>query len=156
MTETSSAHKPSPNDVEHRPRTRASGPGIKAKDLQEWAPPPMASPPSASSEISPTEHMREKRHGLKVIEYGCYLGAGAVVYTYLSGFLYLFQKNRAGWEHTFRQRTIVLAPVLALYATGTGVVPMPFKHNLEVLLGRRAISQLDHIDMNKKAADKIG
>lgn len=87
--------KASPNTVEHRPRTTAKGPGIKSKDLKPYSTQPSSARLSAdddASRASPSLKQGqggylyvddEKRRGVKWIEYGCYAGASAVIYTYL-------------------------------------------------------------------------
>ncbi|GFR49860.1 hypothetical protein Agub_g11962 [Astrephomene gubernaculifera] len=89
--------------------------------------------------------LEEQRFGPYMMKYGLVGSAGLVAATYVYGFFHLAQKNREAWMSSFRHRILIVGPVLAAYATANNILPMPFKEQLEGLLGRRAISLPDLI-----------
>ncbi|KAG1672423.1 hypothetical protein FOA52_013209 [Chlamydomonas sp. UWO 241] len=153
-----SSTKAIPNDVHHNPRKRASGPGFSQRDLKLIEEERARPVPTSREEA--IIYIHEDRYGPQIVQYGMYAGAAAVGYTYLDGFRHMWAKNNAGWTATFRTRVIMLAPIMAMYACGNGVIPMPFKRHIESLVGRPALSTMDIMSargaLKLKAAEQSG
>ncbi|KAF5836173.1 hypothetical protein DUNSADRAFT_6325 [Dunaliella salina] len=109
--------------------------------------------------IAPEEKLAiaeaQKRIGGHFVNYSMWAGGAAVAYTFLSGFRYLWQKDQASFQGTFRQRLVIMAPVMTMYAAGSGLIPVPFRRTIESALGRPAITLMDMDKVRKKQAEEV-
>jgi hypothetical protein len=87
--------------------------------------------------------LEERRVGPYAVKYLTYLGAGAIAWTYIDGFMAIAAKDNPRWLGTVKRRIRLLGPLISMYCTSNNVLPFPWKENVEELLGRRALCMYD-------------
>lgn len=89
------------------------------------------------------EVLEEQRVGPHLVKYGTYMGAAAVVYTYLQGFRAYAAQDNLRWLGSVKLRVRILGPLITMYCTSNNVLPFPFKQSIEDMLQRRALCMYD-------------
>lgn len=90
-----------------------------------------------------TEIMAERRIGPYLVKYASYMGAAAVLYTYMQGFQAYAAQDQLRWLGSVKLRVRILGPLITMYCTSNNVLPFPFKESIESALQRRALCMYD-------------
>ncbi|KAJ9510444.1 hypothetical protein QJQ45_015886 [Haematococcus lacustris] len=155
-----------PNDIPHLPRKRAQGPRFDVLPEFRDAAVPVPVQPTTLYPTEPTARLaevKEPRAGPAFVKYTVQQDEHNHDGTARQHALHTqpdkpdvrhgLQNNRAAWEQTFRQRVVIMSPLIAMYITGSGLVPLPFRASLEKMLHRPAISLTD-VDKAQRALAK--